>query len=345
MRRSFVLLACAAALAGCDIGGRENEPAAAREATTAPREATTGPSGKDECAPTRVPERTGTFHIGGFANLIAFGEGAAWTVTEHPSNLGGEGPSLLTVRRIDPRRGVVESFLRIRGRGDMRIAAGAGAVWLADPATRTLTRFDLATRDLVVVKPFRRSGEPTAIALESGRAWVAANDRGELAVVTARTGRVLGRVRIASSGLADVEAAFSSLWVATGEGGSVVRVDPRSRKVIARIRVEFANDLAADDSSLWVDLGDGDAVARIDPATNAPVGRPHPHGGAFAIAAGLGSVWATNYPSPRVTRLDATTGERAGELAVGPDPKGLAIGAGSVWVVNAGDCSVTRIVP
>jgi hypothetical protein len=338
MRRSFALLACLIAVAGCDGGGSEKEPAAAREATTAP-------AGDEECAPTPVPERTGTFHIGGFANLIAFGEGTAWTVTEHPSKLGGEGPSLLTVRRIDPRRGVVESFLRIRGRGDMRIAAGAGAVWLADPATGTLTRVDLATRDRVVVRPFGRSGEPTALALENGRAWVIANDRGELAAVSARTGRALGRIRIAPTGLADVEAAFGSVWVAAGEAGTVVRIEPRLRRVLARIRVPFANDLAADGESLWVDLGDGDAVLRIDPVANRAVGPPHPHGGAFAIAAGLGYVWATNYPKPRVTRLDATTGERAGEVAVGPDPKGLAIGADSVWVVNAGDCSVTRIVP
>jgi streptogramin lyase len=336
MQRSFVVLACCTALAGCDVGSGDVARPVEREAATAP----TG-----ECAPTPVPEKTGTFHVGGFANLIAFGEGAAWTLTEDPSAQRGEGASLLTLRRIDPGPRSVEPVLRLRGRGDTRIAAGAGALWLADPAAGTLTRVDLSSRNRVVIKPFGPSGEPTAIALETERAWVIANDRGQLGVAAASTGRVLGRVNVAKGGLADVEAAFGSVWVATGEAGTVVRVDPRSRRVLATIRVGFANDLAADESSLWVDLGDRDAVLRIDPVTNAPAGGPHPHGGAFAIAAGLGSVWATTYPRPIVTRLDATTGEVTAEVPVGRDPKGLAIGAGSVWVVNAGDCSVTRIVP
>jgi streptogramin lyase len=217
-------------------------------------------------------------------------------------------------------------------------------VWLADPEAGTLTRIDLASRERVVTRPFGRGGEPTAIALDGERAWVVANDRGQVTAVTADTGRLLGRVTVASLGLADVEAAFGSVWVATGEAGTVVRVDPRSRRVVARIPVGFANDLARDDSSLWVDLGDDDAVRRVDPVTNEP-GRPHRHGGAFAIAAGFESVWATSYPRPIVTRLDATTGEVTGRVRVRRDPKGIAVGAGSVWVVNAGDCSVTRIVP
>jgi streptogramin lyase len=336
MQRALAVLASLALVAGCDVS--ESEVGAPTE-----REATTATEGRG-CAPTRVPETTGTFRVGGFANLIAFGEGAAWTLTENPGALGGEGPSRLTLRRIDPRRGAVEAFLRLRGRGDTRLAAGAGAVWLADPSDGTLRRVDLASREHVVTRPFGRSGEPTAIALERERAWVIANDRGQVRAVGARSGRVLERLDVSPGGLADVEAAFGSVWVATGEAGTVVRVDPRSRRVVARIRVGFANDLAADDSAVWVDLGDNDAVRRIDPVTNEP-GRPHRHGGAFAIAAGFGSVWATNYPRPIVTRLDAMTGEVMGRVRVGPDPKGLAVGAGSVWVVNAGDCSVTRIVP
>jgi hypothetical protein len=338
MQHSFVALACGLALAGCDVGDGDVVP-------TVEREATTSPAADDECAATPVPEGTGTFRIGGFANLIAFGEGAAWTLTEDPSARSGEGTSVLTLRRIDPRARSVEPVRRFRGRGDARIAAGAGAVWVADPAAGTLMRLDLSSGDRVVTKPFGSSGEPTAIALEARRAWVIANDRGQLAVVAAKTGRVLGRLDVAPGGLADVEAAFGSVWVATGDGGTVVRVDPRSTRILERIRVGFANDLAADESSLWVDLGDRDAVLRVDPIASEPPGRPHRHGGAFAIVAGLGYVWATSYPRPVVTRLDPTTGEIIDEVPVGPDPKGLAIGAGSVWVVNAGDCSVTRIVP
>jgi hypothetical protein len=337
MQRSFVALACSLALAGCEVGSGDVSPPVERGAATTP---------DGECVPTRVRAATGTFRVGGFANLIAFGEGAAWTLTENPGTQGGNRPSPLTLRRIDPGRGIVEAFVRLRGRGDTRLAAGAGAVWLADPAAGTLTRVDLASRERVITRPFGPSGEPTAIALEleRDRAWVIANDRGQLRAVDARSGRVLDRLDVSTGGLADVEAAFGSVWVATGEAGTVVRVDPRSRRVVARIPVGFANDLAADDSAVWVDLGDDDAVRRIDSVTNEP-GRPHRHGGAFAIAAGFGSVWATNYPRPIVTRLDAATGDVAGRVRVGRDPKGIAVGAGSVWVVNAGDCSVTRIVP
>src|SRR5918992_1009924 len=230
MQRALVVFASLVALAGCDAGESEVEAPAERDAAT---------TEEGECAPTRVPETTGTFRVGGFANLIAYGEGGAWTLTEEPTALGGEGPALLTLRRIDPRDAAVEPVLRVRGRGDARLAAGAGAVWVADPAAGTLTRVDLASHERVVARPFGRSGEPTAIALENDRAWVIANDRGELAAVDARTGRVLERLEVSASGLADVEAAFGSVWVATAEAGSGVRIDPRSRRGGAQIPVGF----------------------------------------------------------------------------------------------------------
>jgi hypothetical protein len=136
--------------------------------------------------------------------------------------------SLLTLRRIDPDGRSVEPVLRLRGSGRHAHRAGAGAVRLADPDAGTLTRVDVSGRDRVVSTPLGRSGEPTAIALEAERAWVIANDRGQLAVVTADTGRVLRRVDVAEGGLADVEAAFGSVWVATGDAGTVVRIVPDS---------------------------------------------------------------------------------------------------------------------
>lgn len=300
----------------------------------------------NSCGPTDVPPGSGSFLIGGAANLLAFGAGSLWTLTSTPNDLGSSIRSL-TLRRVDLVTGRVLSVGRYRGAGDAHVAFGAGAIWIADPERGTLTRIDAATHRRRVSRPLGPSGQPTALEFGFGRIWVISNNSGEVAKVDAKTNRTIRRITLGRRGLADIESGFGYLWVSTGDDGAVIRLDPRSEKSKRIALGGQVLDVAAGEGSVWADLGDRNVVARIDPANARLRGRPWPNGGGqvFAIAAGFGSVWATNYLDDTLTRIDITTGRIQSRTTVGQEPKDIAVAEGSVWVVNAGTCSISRIVP
>jgi hypothetical protein len=88
----------------------------------------------------RIPVGSGRIAIGGYANLVAVGDGYVWV----PVADAAVPAERVTLLRIDPVSGVVEGR-RYGGSSEVRIRAGGGAVWLADPQTRELTRIDVVT--------------------------------------------------------------------------------------------------------------------------------------------------------------------------------------------------------
>jgi streptogramin lyase len=297
--------------------------------------------GAEGCTVGTVPAGTGTFGIGGYGNLLAFGDGALWVGTDAGSATGEEA-GRLRFARVEPRAGArPRQVLTLRARGDARYAVGRGELWVSDPRG-TLTRVELRSGARRVLRPFA-ADEPSELALTRAHVWITSAG-GRLAKVSRASARVVRRAKLADA-LGDVVAAGGTVWVSTAETGTVVGVDAATLRPRARIRTGgTALELVAGGGSLWVDLGtDEDTIARIDPKRRAVTGRFGNGGDAFALAAGLGSVWVTNYGRATVTRLDVETG-RAETTRVGRDPKGIVLGAGSAWVMNAADCSVTRIV-
>jgi streptogramin lyase len=288
-----------------------------------------------------IPAGTGRIPIGGYANLVAVGEGYVWA----PVVAEGE---RVTILRIDPTSGAVARF-PYEGSSEVRIRTGGGAVWLADPQTRALTRIDVATGRLTVTRPFGGRREPRELAVGSGGVWLVPGIGGDLAVADLRDGRVRRRVRTGVSAIGDVAPAGRTVWLSTAGPPGVMRLDARTGRRLGRlVRVEAtALDIEATPERAWVDLGrEEDTLVRVDAHADEPTVRADNGGDAFAIALGFGSVWATNYGAATVTRLDATSGKRIGEpIATGADPKGIAAGMGAVWVANAGDCTLGRIVP
>lgn len=324
-----------AAYIGASRGGDEQDSNEARAARS---------SDLASCAATPVPERSGTFKIGGFANLVAFGEGTVWTLTEDPEASGDQ--STLTVRRIDPAGGN-RTLFRYRGRGDARLAVGGHALWLADPGSGTLRRVDLVSGRQSLSTPFGPSGEPTEVAVGRGFLWLVANDDGRLAQVDLGSGSVVRRIAVPrATALADVAIGAGFVWVTTADTGMVARVDPRRGTVRGKpTRVgREALTVAVGTDAAWVHLGEDDTLVRVDPRSGRATERVDAGPNVFDLVTAYGAVWASNYAVGTVTRVDVT-GRRAGksEIRVGRDPKGLAVGAGSVWVANAGDCSITRI--
>jgi streptogramin lyase len=323
--RTGILAALAAALA---VG-------AAAEGDAQPR--------APACAPQPVPESQGTFRIGGYGNLLAFGDGAVWALTEPERK---SGPPAVELRRVDLRRRAVTRVATLSARGDARFLVAGGRAWIADPASGKVTRVTLAGGATRSVRPFGPGAEPTALAFAAGRLWVIANDRPQLAALDPGTLAVRRRVSLPAEGLADLQVAFGSIWV-SDTAGAVVRIDPRNGTVRGRARLPSrGGELASAAGRLWVDLPERDAVVRIDPVRTAVVaGQTGYKSDAFEIVGGYGSLWLTNYGLGKVTRIVSRTGRVLAVVPVGREPKGIVAGGGSIWVMNAGDCSITRISP
>jgi streptogramin lyase len=289
-----------------------------------------------------IPARSGRIALGGYANLVAVGEGYVWVPVADAAT-----PERVILLRIDPVSGMVDRR-PYRGSSEVRVATGGGAVWLADPQTRELTRIDVATGRRIVTRPFGPRRAPREFAVGAGGVWLVPERGGDLAVAGLRDGRVRRRVRTGVSTIGDVAPAGRTVWLSTAGPPAVIRLDARTGRRLGKpVRVgATALDIAATPERAWVDLGDEDALVSVVTEAQAPDLRAANGGTVFAIALGFGSVWATNYGSDTVTRLDAASGEPIGEpIPTGADPKGIAVGLGAVWVANAGECTLSRIAP
>jgi DNA-binding SARP family transcriptional activator/streptogramin lyase len=100
---------------------------------------------------------------------IAVGEGAVWVASRPgfrccPPETVGRG----TLTRVDPRANSVDAAIPIGGQ-PAAVAVGAGAVWIADPGTRSVVRVD---PDTYGVKRIPVGARPRGIAVGDGYVWV-----------------------------------------------------------------------------------------------------------------------------------------------------------------------------
>jgi streptogramin lyase len=308
MRRPLALLAAALALASCGgsaVAERPCEPPGDR---------------------VDIPDGTGRIGVGGYANLLTVGEGSVWVLVAGPRR---------TVVRIDAHDGRVRRY-PFTGSEEARLAAGHGALWLADPQSGAVTRLDATSGRSTVHRPLHAR----EITIGPDGPWVAAAEGGRVARLDPGSGTVRERHRLRVDEIADLDAGDGTLWVTTGEDGRVLRVPGGATRVGAT-----ALDVEAAGGHAWVDLGDADTLVRMQ--ADGSVARRVANGGnAFAIAVAHGSVWASNYGLGTVTRIDEETGRRVGRpIGVGRDVKGVAAGEGAVWVANAGECTISRLAP
>jgi streptogramin lyase len=100
---------------------------------------------------------------------LAVGENAIWVVARPgfrccPAETVGTG----TLTRIDPTTNSVEETRAIGGYPSA-IAVGEGSVWIADPRTRSVVRFDPRKNRIVRI---RVGARPRGIAVGGGFVWV-----------------------------------------------------------------------------------------------------------------------------------------------------------------------------
>jgi YVTN family beta-propeller protein len=255
---------------------------------------------------------------------------------------------------IDPATNRVATAVRVGNTPDS-IAATEDAIWVANVADRTVTRLDLATRELRVV-----GGAPVAYHLASGLngdVWLSSFGEPVVTLLARGGDSVRDHVpagsappRVTLPGSAEgLSIGGGYLWVTSpsdsGGRDTVFRIDLRSKRLISATPVgALPLFVAFGYGSAWVSNYRGDSVSVVRPGSARAERVPVPKG-PLGIAAGAGGVWVVSYWSRTLTRIDPETRRVVASIRVGAGPLGVAAGAGAVWVANRDARTVSRIDP
>jgi YVTN family beta-propeller protein len=330
---------------------RELERAILRHEVTRP-----GPTTAAHVRRAASPRRIRAAAVVGAALVVALASLAGGLVAsrgDSPAALAGVAPNSLGV--IEPEDNALVAEIPV-GQRPVSVAAGLGAVWVANAGDGTVSRVDARERRLV--ENIRARTAFGSVRVGRGRVWavgragrspnyeavVSSIDPDVGAVTTAARYPV---VSIRYDETPGVVAGFRSIWL-TG-GWQVLRLDARGRLVESPAVFSSARGIAVGEGSVWV--GDvqhpasgASTVVRIDPQT-AAVGAEIPVAAEVAaIAVGGGAVWVAS-DDGTLTRIDPTANVVAATVELGGALSDVAVGLDAVWVANSGARNVARIDP
>jgi len=196
------------------------------------------------------------------------------------------------------------------------IAAGAGAIWVANYGDGTVSRIDPETNSAVAT--IDTGSTPLDVAVGAGAVWVSTSTNSSVLRIDPATNDITATVDV-GLGAETIVADDDVIWVANGFGESVTRIDP--------------------------------AAVAVDPgAAVGPVVEVGGRAGPLAMGEGvlLVSVSADEGASYRVVVLDAATGSEqddlaldAAALALESAASGLAPDHTLAWV--AGSAGITEV--
>jgi YVTN family beta-propeller protein len=210
------------------------------------------------------------------------------------------------------------------------IAVGAGAVWVTNNYGQTVSRIDPAVDRVVQTIPVGNA--PTGVAVGDASVWVANSSDGTLSRIDAVTGDVIRTIELGGAGATDVAVGEAAVWVSDQAGDRVLRVDPQTDQLTASINVGAGpTAIVVGFGSVWVANSLDGTVSRIDPRTNTVDATIAAGDGTGAIALGGGAVWVSSQYAGIVSRIDPATDTIARTITVGNLPQGLALAGGLVW--------------
>lgn len=252
-----------------------------------------------------------------------------------------------SVAVIDPSTNRVEATIPV-GIRPGSIAAGAGAVWVANLDDGSLTRIDPETS--TVIRNVALPATPDDVAAGAGAVWVVNGRLGALYRVDPAFGRVTNALRLGNRAVTFTDAGVAlepgSVWVTFGDS-TLARVETPSLRAAGLADAgEGPADVVVAYGSVWVSNSGDPSVQRFFPGTfesghvrEFTVGR-RPTG----MAAAAGAIWVACAEDDYVARLEASPGfESVRTIPVGDGPSAVATDQESVWVANTADGTVSRI--
>ena len=220
------------------------------------------------------------------------------------------------------------------------IAIGAGAVWVTNSISNTVTRIDRRTR---TATPIPVGGSPSGVAVGGGAVWIANSGDATVSRIDPQTNRVT--VTRVPAGPTGVVVAAGAVWVTNALDASLTELDLLTGDVRHVIPVGGGpTGVAAGGGSLWVtNQGDG-TVSRINPATRDTEATIKVGNGPSGIAFGDGAVWVANTIDGSLSRIEATDQSVTSRtLTADGGAYGVATFGRTVWVSNEFAGTLSRI--
>jgi DNA-binding beta-propeller fold protein YncE/predicted Ser/Thr protein kinase len=198
---------------------------------------------------------TTRLHLGGSPGAIVSGGGRIWVADE-----GGAGVTAIDGQRARViRRGLAPHA------APLRLAVGAGGLWVSSASTGTVRRIDLGT--MAVGPPILAGRGPAGVTVGHGFVWVANSRSSSVTRVNPSTHSILGDPIPVGEQPGGIDAGTEAVWVASAADNSVTRLDLSSGDPIGSpIGVgPKPGAVVVGPEAVWIaNNGDG-SVTRIEP--------------------------------------------------------------------------------
>jgi DNA-binding beta-propeller fold protein YncE/predicted Ser/Thr protein kinase len=198
---------------------------------------------------------TARLHLGGSPGAIVSGGGRIWVADEDGAGVTAiDGPKARVIRRgLAPHA------------APLRLAVGAGGLWVSSASTGTVRRIDLGT--MAVGPPILAGRGPAGITVGHGLVWVANSRSASVTRVDPSTHSILGDPIPVGEQPGGIDAGTEAVWVASAGDDSVTRLNLESGNPIGSpIAVgPKPGAVVVGPEAVWVaNNGDG-TVTRIEP--------------------------------------------------------------------------------
>jgi serine/threonine-protein kinase len=193
--------------------------------------------------------------VGGRPGAIVFGGGRVWVADDDGAGVTAINPAGGRVFR----RGIPPHA------APLRLAVGAGAVWVSSASTGTVRRIDLGSASAAPPIPAGRG--PAGITVAAGLIWVANSRSNRVTRVDPATHSLFGEPIGVGERPGGIDAGTSTIWVANSAENSVSRIDIETGELLgSNVRVgPNPGAVAIGAEAVWVaNNGDG-TVVRIEP--------------------------------------------------------------------------------
>jgi YVTN family beta-propeller protein len=193
-------------------------------------------------------------HLGGHPGAVAYGGNRVWVADER-----GAGVTAVNAKGGGVfRRGIAPHD------APLRLAVGAGGLWVSNATTNSVSRIDLSTARPSPPIPAGRG--PAGITVARGFVWVADSRSGSVSKIDPAIRAVVDSVEVGGNP-GGIDAGPNVLWVASAEDGTVTRIDLASGEPEGSpIQVgPEPGAVAVGGDAVWVaNNGDG-TVTRLEP--------------------------------------------------------------------------------
>jgi DNA-binding SARP family transcriptional activator len=253
-----------------------------------------------------------------------------------------------SVAAVDPKTGRVEADVPIGGH-PVAIAAGEGAIWVANSDQETLVRIDPKTKQVTSIG---LGTDVADVAVGFGSVWVAGGNGETLTRIDPDQNAPeapidLGKVnQLAPQPVFLVATGAGSVWIT--RGNTLMRIDPETNEARAWFRVNRPQGLAAGAGAVWV-TQQNEHVLRIDATTpKLTADEDLSELPQFPVQFD-DSLWLISYGDrqPHIWHLDSTTltPRTAISFSIPGYPADLSGGSRALWTVGPNSGYLWRIDP